>query len=211
MISHPHALEPRRLYAAGDPLDSFGRHGRALTPYELYTADLGVVKPTPAGKLLAGVADQLFRKTQPGVTADFVQFNADGSPDASFGTDGHADSFFTTVRQIAVRSDGKFYALGSDLDFTAGHGGYSDDRLDRSNGTRDRVRVDLDPTMKQVGTSSGPKPAGFRVDAGGALDPRFDGGSGGDALTGTGKATQSFDNAAESDWIPSPFSSENPS
>ena len=113
------SLEPRQLFAAGDPLDTFGDHGQAFTPYELYSAEMSQVATTPGGKLLAAVGLQSFRSTRPGVAADFVQFNADGSPDMSFGSDGYVDSFFTTVRRISVRSDGKFYALGSTRDMSA--------------------------------------------------------------------------------------------
>lgn len=222
MIPTLHPLDPRRLFAAGDLVDTFGHHGLAFTPYELYQADLSVVRPTPAGKLLAGVADQSYRKTRPGVDADFVQYNADGSPDESFGTAGHADSFFTTVRQITVRSDGKFFALGSDLDFSTVHGGKADDvgvvsgntnwyvalfradgTPDRSFGDRGRVKLDLPPSVQEIGTrlstnassfldangrvtlladyrADGPKsglePAIFRFTADGSPDPRFYGG-----------------------------------
>ena len=157
-------LEPRRHFAAGEPLDSFGRHGQAVTPYELLTARMGDLQAAPGGKLLASIDKTYNPLLRPGTPADFVRFNADGSPDTTFGGIGAVDSIFATVRRIAVRSDGRFYALGSTSASakTVGQGFpwyvgrfLADGRSDRSFGRRGFVELNLHNVISDRGATDG--------------------------------------------------------
>ena len=157
-------LEPRRLFAAGEPLDSFGRHGQAVTPYELLTAHMGDLQAAPGGKLLASIDKTYNTALRPGTPADFVRFNADGSPDTTFGGIGAVDSIFATVRRIAVRSDGRFYALGSTSASAKSVGVgvpwyvgrfLADGRPDRSFGRRGFVALNLHNLVSEIGGDDG--------------------------------------------------------
>jgi uncharacterized delta-60 repeat protein len=148
--AHIQSLEARVLFAAGDLVESFGRVGNATTPYPLYDVRLSQIVQTPDGKLLGAIERQIYRPTRPGVDADFVRFNANGTADTTFGGIGAANSFFRAVRAISVRSDGRFYALGLrevpyDLDTDTGPWYLArfrvDGALDRSFGKRGVVQL----------------------------------------------------------------------
>ena len=191
-------LEPRTFFAAGDPVESFGRNGNASTPYPLYNVGLSQFVQTPDGKFLAAIRSQFYRPTLPGVAADFVRFNASGTADTTFGGIGAVDSFFSSVRAISVRSDGRYYALGlrngvfSDDYNTAGPWYVArfrvDGALDRSFGKRGVVPLNVvagrlyNPTLDNDGrvtfiSRSSRRNAYFvdvvRSDATGNPDPIF--------------------------------------
>ena len=92
------SLESRRLFAAGDPVDNFGSHGEA--PLVVSGGEFSDIERTPDGKLIVAAAQYY------GNSGDFVRFNADGSPDTSFGDNGVVDSPLGSTRKLAVRSDG---------------------------------------------------------------------------------------------------------
>lgn len=104
------ALEGRLLMAAGFLDPSFGGDGRVVRA----SGSGGAVAVQPDGKIVtAGAIDA------PGGGFDFLvaRYNADGSPDASFGQGGIARTDFAgasdIARAVALQPDGKIVVAGS--------------------------------------------------------------------------------------------------
>ena len=95
------SLENRRLLSAGSLDPTFGVGGVVLESAHITPNDMVLQSD---GKILISDATQVFR------------FNADGSPDTSFGPNGVVTPGFT-VAGVAIQSDGKIVGGG---DTTAG-------------------------------------------------------------------------------------------
>lgn len=148
------ALEPRRLCAAGDPIESFGAAGVAVFDRSLRNAIPSQIVGLADGRTLVAIERQYDPRenytgtARPIRSADFVRLNADGTPDASFGPNhqGDADSFMTSIVTVTPLSDGSFYALGTTVD-TYRHAYvvrfHADGSIDATFGTNGSVELDL--------------------------------------------------------------------
>lgn len=150
-------LEPRTHFAAGDPLDVYGTDGIAAMPTALRTAFPSQIATLRGGAVFVSIGAQKTRAGREIRSADFVRFDTGGLPDRSFGGTGSVDSFFTSVRAIAVRSDGKFLAYGYVADpayrIGAGYRWYvarfrDNGSLDRTFGHRGAVQLDASVLKK---------------------------------------------------------------
>jgi uncharacterized delta-60 repeat protein len=111
-------LEPRRLFAAGDPDVSFGVGGRAVVPIERGEGYGDAVVLGDDKILMAGSSNPTFQFD--GGRYLLRRLNADGTPDTTFGDSGGVTigDFTATanngshIRQIVVQDDGKIVALG---------------------------------------------------------------------------------------------------
>ena len=111
-LHHPHqvhALEPRRLLAAGELDAAFGVAGKVTTNLDLVTEQLTAITVARGGKVVAGGFL--------GGRSLVARFNADGSLDTTFNGTGWATSGDPTtnypIRALAVQPDGKILAGGS--------------------------------------------------------------------------------------------------
>jgi uncharacterized delta-60 repeat protein len=113
-------LEPRQLLSAGDPDLSFGMGGRASTGVSAITHEGMDVALQADGKTVVVGYDAPAGTTfvSADTPADFVvrRFNADGTPDASFGTNGVVTTdFFGRADQaltVAIDSRGRIVVAG---------------------------------------------------------------------------------------------------
>jgi uncharacterized delta-60 repeat protein len=111
-------LEPRRLLAAGDLDLSFGDRGRVQTLNDSDLPELFATVFLPDGKILiAGTERYLYLSAKDQYI--FKRFNADGTPDTTFGEDGivtgnitDLETDDTWLRSIARAPDGKMYGVG---------------------------------------------------------------------------------------------------
>src|SRR4051812_18013147 len=100
----PEPLESRRLFAAGDLDPTFGTGGRVVAP----TVPGEMIKLAPlGGEKFLGLS-----RTSGETSAGAVlrRFNADGTPDTTFATNGTADVFSGGGQRpvdLLVRGDGK--------------------------------------------------------------------------------------------------------
>jgi uncharacterized delta-60 repeat protein len=96
-------LERRQLLAFGQADLSFGVGGRVVTdiPGATTSTQLREIEVLAGGDVLAGG------------TGGLVRWNADGTPDASFGTDGRIAPVGATYRDHTVADDGRVYVLVS--------------------------------------------------------------------------------------------------
>ena len=143
---HIEGLESRRLLSAGDPDHTFGIGGQLEypSPHQHVTGLVDTVV-LPDGKFLQGGHAERPHYTQQ--DRYFLRrLNADGSLDATFGTNGTVLGTFTTnpdarltVRNMAVAPDGKIYLVGN-FDLARFH---ADGSLDRTFGGGDGL-VDID-------------------------------------------------------------------
>jgi uncharacterized delta-60 repeat protein len=107
-------------YATNGALDTtFGGTGTITTNFGGLFADATAVVIQPDGKVLA------VGSTTSTTTTDFalVRYNADGSPDASFGTGGRVTTDFTAtdvLTDVALQADGKIVVTGRTFDQTNG-------------------------------------------------------------------------------------------
>src|SRR4051794_13846691 len=108
-------LEPRRLLSAGDPDPAFGPAGIASVVFDNAPSSAEAVVVPPGGK---NVAAGSARTASAGEVAVLARFNADGSPDNSFSSDGKIafgttgnDTDFSRGRALALQSDGKILVL----------------------------------------------------------------------------------------------------
>jgi uncharacterized delta-60 repeat protein len=107
-------------YATNGALDTtFGGTGAITTNFGGLFADATAVVIQPDGKVLA------VGSTTSTTTTDFalVRYNADGSPDASFGTGGHVTTDFTAtdvLTDVALQADGRIVVTGRTFDSVNG-------------------------------------------------------------------------------------------
>lgn len=109
-----HLLESRRLLSAGDLDPTFGDDGIASQRNLVYTVVHDSVL-LPNDRLL--VAGGRFMENEISLQYLLQRFNADGSPDTSFGTQGRVMGQFvsgigTRIYDIALQSNGKILAFG---------------------------------------------------------------------------------------------------
>ncbi len=126
------------------------------------------------------------------VRSELIRYNADGSPDTTFGTDGIVSSaLFAATRRadVAIQADGKIVVTDSDYTVTRYN---SDGSLDTSFGNGGTAATVLDYSASSVLIQadgkivvSGSDFALARYDSNGNLDPSF--GVGGKVNTGFGQ------------------------
>ncbi|HEY7641258.1 MAG TPA: Calx-beta domain-containing protein [Steroidobacteraceae bacterium] len=107
-----------RYNADGSPDSNFGTGGRTRTDFFGSTDQARRVRLLADGRiLLIGSTTQIASPTVATTEFALMRYNADGSPDTTFGNAGKvADSpgaGFSQGRAIALQSDGKFIAAGS--------------------------------------------------------------------------------------------------
>ena len=153
-------LEARRLFAAGDPLESYAENGVATFNRSFGNVIPAQVLSLQSGKTLIAVAGQYNPRNRngqnpdaaPPTPVDFVRLNADGSPDSTFGSQAGVDSPFQSILRVTELPDGAFWAVGNDpynvedvqLTFLARFN--ANGTLDSSFGIGGRVELDL-PTV----------------------------------------------------------------
>jgi uncharacterized delta-60 repeat protein len=129
---------------------SFNTTGKVISNFGGFNASLNAIQITPTGKIIvAGSVASGFSYT----TYDFMvaQFNIDGSPDLSFGTNGKTfidfSSNFDAVNALCLQSDGKILVTGRstsnvyyDIAVTRLD---ANGQLDASFGTNGKVLVDV--------------------------------------------------------------------
>lgn len=195
-----------RYHADGSPDNGFGTAGivNVVFPADLRPADMALAAD---GKFI--LALQPYNIV---ATADFVlaRLNADGSPDASFGTGGIVSTDFINrsdfVNSVKIQADGKIVAGGYSADWNATLADFAaarynaDGSLDQSFGTGGRQRITFSSLYKYnsvsvveilpdgkimlVGKALTPAASSFtlvRLSANGALDASF--ASGGIAIS----------------------------
>lgn len=120
MKNNPEHLEPRRLFAAGDPDPAFGTAGRIVEPSALNPTIIDTLLQANDKLVIAGAQNS-------GSKRDYLlrRFNTDGSPDNSFGGDGTVTGRFDANQdaefwKIAVTSDGKIVGLAVNRTDTSG-------------------------------------------------------------------------------------------
>lgn len=105
-----------KLYAQDGQLDlSFNTTGKVISNFGAYNASLSAVQTTNAGKII--VAGSLASSSSFSSYDFFVaQFNSDGSPDLSFGTNGKTTIDFSAnydaVSSMCIQADGKILVTG---------------------------------------------------------------------------------------------------
>lgn len=159
-------LEPRYLFAAGDPIEAFGDAGTAALDRAYANVVPSQILPLRSGKTLVAVNAQYEPRSRydgsfDSTLVDLIRLNADGTPDLTFGTDGRGGvdvPFFTHgyagdtpdaqgVLEIHERSDGKVFALGHSYDDTIDRLSLArfneDGTLDTTFGDAGRVELDV--------------------------------------------------------------------
>lgn len=211
----PAAFVVARLNADGTLDTSFDGEG-VLTPYNLLGPITILLQPD--GKIVVvGGGLQILKK---GILA--LRFNADGSPDTSFGADGRASVFFkqgdVVASTAALQPDGKLVATGysfdsygspadivvtrynvdGSLDTTLGVEGRVTTNVGTRNCTAQAVVVQPDGKIINVGSTyggaSGQDLALIRYNPAGTLDGTF--GTDGIVVTPTGPQDEQANGAA---------------
>jgi uncharacterized delta-60 repeat protein len=173
-----------RRNADGSLDTTFGDRGDVLTSYAGRDLNLKELIALPGGKLLAGGS----ASGVPDTTSDFAvaRYNADGSPDASFGNGGLVLTDFATydrLNDVAVDRNGKILAAGG----TGGRFGEDltvarynpDGSLDTTFGAGGRaVHADLGTATYVIPLPDGTMLVGnygqiVRLRADGSIDPTF--------------------------------------
>ena len=107
-------LAPARVRAAGGALDSsFGTGGIVLTEFSQASAYAFAIRVQPDGKVIVAGQSGVY----PVFHAALARYNADGTPDPTFGTGGKVtvplDPDGEGLSAIALQPDGKIVAAGS--------------------------------------------------------------------------------------------------
>lgn len=144
-------LSVSKLYAQDGQLDlSFNSTGKVISNFGAYNASLSAVQTTSAGKII--VAGSLASSSSFSSYDFFVaQFNSDGSPDLSFGTNGKTTIDFSAnydaVSSMCIQADGKILVTGrstSNVYYDVAVARLNaNGSLDASFGTNGKVLVDV--------------------------------------------------------------------
>jgi uncharacterized delta-60 repeat protein len=170
-----------RHLASGALDTTFGVNGRAevVANGSLVIAYAGPIVQND-GKII--VAGNTFSQGTPAI----VRFNADGTPDATFGTSGFAPGVSGQIRSMALQADGKIltasnqsvsrFSTGGQLDTTFGSGGSVS--LSQVFTTIAQIRLQPSGKLLVAGVTEGSQIRLARLDASGALDVTVGGGTG---------------------------------
>lgn len=144
-------LSVSKLYAQDGQLDlSFNSTGKVISNFGAYNASLSAVQTTSASKII--VAGSLASSSSFSSYDFFVaQFNSDGSPDLSFGTNGKTTIDFSAnydaVSSMCIQADGKILVTGrstSNVYYDVAVARLNaNGSLDASFGTNGKVLVDV--------------------------------------------------------------------
>jgi uncharacterized delta-60 repeat protein len=183
--------------AAGRPDPSFGTNGIVIAPVLEFSYAESIVR-LPDGRLLVGgeAGQRAFPRHRDMMVA---RFNADGTPDATFGTDGVVLTVVgpgsSSVKGVLLQPDGKIVAVGTAAADVALARYDGDGALDATFGTGGIVQLDLGGTERLAGAALAADGtilvAGYSQQTGlpGGSDGvvlRFDGTGGLDGTFGTG-------------------------
>ncbi len=192
-ISALEFLECRRLLAAGDLDTSFGKHGIVKEFIDIGSIEVDDLAVISGNKFLVGGSIS----TQSHHTDEFQsyllrQYNADGSLDSNFGTDGTATGNFiiqSEIQRLAIASDGKIFAIvyeNNGVPTTEYHllaRFNSDGSVDKTFGHNGNVQLSTDvgedPGMYDLAIDANDKPLVVwddkvrRYDTDGTLDSSF--------------------------------------
>ncbi len=142
-------------YSADGALDSgFGTGGLVITPIFYSDAEARAVAIQPNGKVV--VAGRAYLNLQPpaGCCFALARYNADGSPDTSFGSGGsvtiNMGDTTSEAYALGLQSDGRIVVAGSAFNATSGRRDFAvarlnvDGTLDTDFGTGGRVLTEID-------------------------------------------------------------------
>ena len=164
----------------------FGHGGIVTTSFPGQGSYACALALQPDGRILAAGTDYVAFSSDDSSNTDFAlaRYNADGSPDASFGHGGQVttdfDGFDDDAFSVLVQPDGRIVAVGSarnpadDFDFAAARY-LADGTLDPAFGRGGKVRTDFGDHGFDRALSAVLQPDGRIVAAGFAITP--DGGS----------------------------------